>query len=385
MTTIYSYNANDKSAVAYRQGWSHAFGKYQGTLYLVPSEAEATIFQYQPSLRISCILPATIRHLQISYNKDHRVSILPIETPRILISQIVIEKNTFCGDTNPCLCSSCHKNPHPGFCRCDYCSSKQQSASVFYLFHGRLGNASLLYAPLEFANVYPEGRICFGRQNIPTNLRYANSNFWGSTFNNDFKRAEIAHRFCPNKTVHSYYGHWTARKRHAYPCYRKVIHTCDRCDCRKLLPSPLHLYDCDYTVQGCSCPCSCDCCSGTCGCFCSCGCCRGHCGCSCICDKNADFAAFLNKRIKLFSGYHDGTQDFLGTGFVSTLKSVDAIFVSSQPEMLAKVDVKFHRNVGSKKSLAVLGFGRLVPDNEWEITLENGETLLLGEKEVRFA
>lgn len=390
MTAIYSYSASDESATAFRRGWSDIFGQYQGTLFLVPSEAEATLIQLSPTIRFNCVLPPTTRQLHVSYYRDP-ISTYSIETPRLLLTQIISTLHYQCRDVHPCICSQCYTQPHPFYCKCEICQQligqrRNYVRNLFQIYACDITNAGFNYNLFNFANVYPDGKICFGAQAIPTNLRHANNNFWGSTFNNDFHRVELSHGSGSNcqKRKHTWRLHFSERNHYNTPCRRQVKHVCNNCQCRLYAKSPLHLFDCLMITAGCGCPCTCPCCSGSCQCICNCPCCLNVCSCSCTCDFNDDYAKYLHQtcRQAAESSYYSGT-DLMGHNYVAIKNRIDAIFFSDRETILEKIESAHHRTISGKN--CAIGFGRLIPDDEWEITFEDGQILLLGGKEVQIA
>lgn len=394
MTTAYSVSCSDKEATAFRKGWSQAFGTIQGGIYLVPSETQGIVIQHYPRFRISCILPATKRKLKLSFTKDEwKSKEFEFSTPDILLSQCITiagNRHLYCIKLEHygCNCITCKPNLHSVYCHCGECLKTRLDGRIsnhFNLFSckkttvdfmsGSNINNNIITSPIVFANVYNDGKICFGQQRIPGNLRAANNNFWGSTFNNDFKYATFKHRWCVNKSAHYYGPHWIVKKNHAGNCRKLISHICG---CKCLDKNKHH-----FTCGGCFCVCSCSCCLGACQCVCNCECCRRVCGCSCDCDYNDEFADFIQTAFSTVPGkFHSLIHvDVTGSNWISVAQKIDGIFISSEPKLLQKVNPNFHRILIDSK--VVIGLGRIIADNEWEITLENNKVLLLDDKEVK--
>jgi len=84
--------------------------------------------------------------------------------------------------------------------------------------------------------------------------------------------------------------------------------------------------------------------------------------------------------------HSNSSNEVLGQKFLSTKNKIDGVFFSSEGSLLKQVSSKYHYQYNdASNALVVIGFARAIPDNEWEITLEDGQTLLLNEKEISIA
>lgn len=390
---IYSISKTEQEDKIYRKNWTSIFGKHQGSIYLLPTETEQIIIQIAPYLRISAILGSKTRNLRFSYSKTEATALTTeIKTPRILISHLLTHQGSRCGTYAPCQCKTCHPGQHAIICACPQCKTdlvRRKFIRDQFTIHSLAEfstNTNLLTKPLKFANVYPtDARICFGYQSPVTNLRHANNNYWGTTFNNDFKHVEFnSHTYCDNKTTHYLHGHFNLRAKHTLnSCRRQVVHTC-ACACKNKVR---HAYSCEYYRYGCRCACTCPCCQGACNCICNCSCCRKSCSCSCNCTFNEEFVEHLQGIILNNSGFYDHTCDFIGSQRIIVNNRFEGIFFSYDPAILKKISNEYHYSdtlyttMGDIKPY-VIGMVRSIPDNEWEITFEDGQILLLEDNEV---
>lgn len=390
MSTLYSISRTE-DVKSYRQGWSQAFGTVQGQIILVPSEAEGTVFQFSPRFKISCFLPEIKRNLKLSYFKlDSRTSTHEFLIPKLILIQdidLLGSRNSWCTksyDHPNCNCKTCLPSYHSPCCFCGECLKTRKfehtKSSSFSIMSYKKTETEITTSVIRFANIYDTGKLCLGTQWAPTNLRIANNNFWGSTFNNDFKLASFSHRWCINKSQHHNSAHWITPKNHTGSCRKQIAHKCD-CNC------PIkdkHQIDCKYN-RACFCVCACPCCLGACKCFCQCDCCRKVCGCSCDCFFNEEFAEFFKLVFKSTSSaaYYPNPH-IKGTQFVSTQQKIDGVFISSEAKLLKKIENNYHHKFPDGTSF-IAGFSRAIADNEWEVTLEDGQVILLDTKEIAFA
>ena len=367
--------------IQYQRGWDHIFGKYQGSIFLVPTEAESVIFQYDPQITISCILPSKERSIQIEYPKEGSSHFAKILFPTLLLHHHLINQYESCyiykGSFSKCFCDRCvtKNNLHPITCFCDNCKDLAKSRyhdqfSMYYL------DSQKGIFNWNFANV-TNGEICFGNQKLARNIRRANANFWGSPFNNSNGVATLRHRSnnCPaiaHYTMSS--NHHEHQDHQKAVCRRKLIHTC-LCDCpNKDLHHP-------FLCRGCACPCRCDCCLKQCKCVCNCHCCRKVCNCPCKCDMRSAFIEFLHQQaMKPWTpiGYDNGQEKIFGHQYLKSTEYCEGVFVSHLDSVISKVETPLINKAGNK---FVAGFARQIPDQEWEVKLGH-QTFLFADKEI---
>jgi len=83
-----AYSKSTKKAATYRRGWSHIWGSLKGGIYLIPSETTKVVVQTLPDIKISCILAAKKRRLQVTYDKQNLVEI-EVNTSPLLLMQVM--------------------------------------------------------------------------------------------------------------------------------------------------------------------------------------------------------------------------------------------------------------------------------------------------------
>lgn len=333
---------------------------FNNQIMLLPSDCTKIIVQYSPLFKMAVVLPAQERSVFVSnYSTDPSVAAVPatIRTPELLMVQIGLAHHR----------------------RVKY---QTQSAAAFsiYALDSDCKDA-IKGRPYVLANVHPGGSICWGRQNVPTDLRQANSQFFASPFNTDLSpgKGALGHlhdpRACP--TV-------------SHECKREGIrHNCTDGLCqhainRWLIPAGQTTCNCCRKV--CNCSCQCECCVRTC---------RHECNCK---NKNktftfADWVSIFDPH-KPGIAYHlpnypvtDLTKDLLGKQFIATNKHADAVFLSDKPALLKSLPESSWRYLRirddeNKKKPLVIGFATKTA-NGWSVSLDEEITIFLKSDAVK--
>jgi len=367
----------------YQRGWSCIFGKYQGAIFPTPTEAEYLVFQYQPHLRISAILPTKERQIIVEYPKDTgKTRLAKVNFPDLVMTQSLNLKFEYCYRNQGyaiCYCRSCDISLklHGLMCYCEKCRNA---------FVNRLTNLYNIYYLdrqtgihyWSYGNVTDSG-ICFGSQRLAANLCQANANFWGSPFNNSNNIGVAHHRIgACQTTAHAYYNsqHEEFKKHRKQGCRRQIIHTCP-CSC--LNKDSHHPFLC----KGCTCKCQCNCCLQKCSCVCNCLCCRRACNCGCQCDLHQGFLEFLvhksQERGKPFGSPESAKNHIFGIAHLRSTQYCEGIFISYLENVIEKIDAPILTDAQGKRFIA--GFARQIPDREWEVRFDTN-IYLFSDKEV---
>lgn len=382
VNTKFKHNAN------YALSWCRVWGKFQGTIYLVPTEGIAHLFQYRPSIVFSSILPAKERDLVIEHPKydTTRAITAKVNAPQLLLSHVTrIGESTICrADLRKCDCKACMPDAyHAVTCHCDLCIKHEtlRRSLIQNQFYLNQVSTPDLKAPTQwqgfhwkFANVLADSAICYGQQAKAHNLRHANNNFWGSNFNNSNNVATLRHRSADcSKVQHNHSSVHNAY--HPENCRKQVRHTCT-CAC------PDKNQHHPFLCSGCNCRCACICCIKQCTCSCICACCRKTCNCHCSCSDatfHQGFIEFLQKANE--SLYHSSLRAFVGQDFLVWNEPLSGIFISHEPDLLAEIGNPLIDPRGNK---FVAGKAVEIFDGDWEITFQNKKQYFFSKKEIRF-
>jgi hypothetical protein len=209
---------------------------------LLPSQAESVIVKYQPEIQVSCVIPPQKFAISYAYSRSTRnKKTLDVTTPTLIMS---------CGYGDV---------PTP--------RAYQRVTRAYSLWSIDTARKDQIYAkPYLFANVWEQGKICFGGLK-PSSLRQAYNYYWTSSFNAELYREApgIIHS-CGNK-VHDFLYHNghkcdPTKKRHTCSCPRVTFHQHSRsngarggCGCTSVGRSKLCRGTCDFAEET-----ACDCC-----------------------------------------------------------------------------------------------------------------------------
>lgn len=186
-----TYSKSAEEAATYRRGWSRIWGSLKGGIYLVPSETAKIVVQTLPDIKISCVLAAKKRRLEVSFDKE-KILEVEVNTPDLLLQQVLLQVPYHCEEIT---CKEC--KGHDLICFCESCQRFKRQHFIddpitpYYLYELMAekkynGNNIFYIRPYRIGNVDPDGKICIGRQTPTPTLRQANFNFWNSSFNNDY-------------------------------------------------------------------------------------------------------------------------------------------------------------------------------------------------------
>jgi hypothetical protein len=381
--------------------------KYANDIFLLPSEGDKVIVQYSPKLTISCGLGAKERDITVYAGNTHT---LKVKTPDLLFAQDVWWNEHYIPDCN---CGEVCQTHRARF---------QSDYSLFRLGKSPNGEPGIFVKPYLFANVKDSGNICWGNRRPPVNLRHANAFYWSAPFNMDLWKKFREHRdgpcedilhecggyvsenFCairhecearnngdnchPGHKCKSYENGGVCEKVHTKQGHIEGKPEARDCKCKCCQNTCLCRTNCLCCMEECDCRLECYCCSGDCHCRRECRCCRGDCGCGCACDLPAEFLVHLND--------HHGVDDewdmdgqkvawvnmkkpVFGEKYVASPKHEEAVFISSDPEVLRQVPENQWRESLDGDNM-VIGFASRTPDG-WLINI-GGQEINLSEKAV---
>jgi hypothetical protein len=148
--------------------------RFFNEIFLLPAEADKTIFQYYPQLCISSLLPATKRHI-VTYIKSLGTQEMDIETPLLIFRQNIAFNARYVHDRG-CNCDNCRKQIYR------WVSDYNLNALKIVP-----NDKKIWTKPYMLGNVDRVGQICWGQRGngVPPNMRHAHSFFWSSPFNMD--------------------------------------------------------------------------------------------------------------------------------------------------------------------------------------------------------
>jgi len=324
-----------EAKLQYQLGWERIFGKQtpRGAIYYLPTETAATIIQYDPDFRISVLIPPAKRKLQIDYRsrrllRDH-------QTPFLLLSHLTYLRS-LCdpGLIYPKVTEEIYQTiKHFPWCYCDYCARVDyrslRTVNSFYLWAVNTSTENAILAqPYRINNVYPDAKCCFKKTNDiwsePRNLKQAHARFWMDYFSDEFQ---------PFHGL-GYYAHQCLNKEHSFP--------------------PRH-YNSENDLSLGVVP----------GCLCAC--CNKKCQCGCCCPPQDIFADWIANYIPN-AIYENYTRVVCGDQFISHSKPTEAIFVSTDQELLKSIPETFHKKSAKHQTTFLLGLANLV-EGQWEIDL----------------
>lgn len=260
---------------------------------------------------------------------------------------------------------------------------KKPLRSVWYLYElTDQTDTAVRGRPYRIGNVYPNGKLCFGKQALPGSPRQCNFNFWNSSFNADFSEVHPKHdrARCSNKhPSHNNIKHVAGHAQfNPHPtkitCRKNVVH---KCDC--LETSDYHDGDCSCAGRSyakCACPCKCSCCLLQCECRCKCECCRRVCNCNCACNINEVFARQL-QGYRSTESRVDLTSRMLGKQYLASSKRVEGVFITCNDELLDK-----YPNAVCTERNALIGLATLNHLDEWRVDFKDGFSRTFTSEEV---
>lgn len=127
---------------------------------LLPKSSKAVVVNYTSGIRISCVIPPQKLKVRVSGDYGDPIRKCKIETPTILAS-IKYQDIPVYGNV------------------------EVESVSLFVIKTEI--EDQIWLTPYLFANVYGDGRICWGTLDIPWDLKSACNTFWSSNFNEDLE------------------------------------------------------------------------------------------------------------------------------------------------------------------------------------------------------
>jgi hypothetical protein len=282
-------------------------------IYLLPTDNAGAIFQFAPTYKLTAFMPRTIRTIAAIGDET-------IFFKKRLPALAMVQEMTFS-------VSYSHKGRYPNTTLVRHWDKPWDEQHQWYLFAVRGSLDKFETAPYRMANVHESGLICWGGdENVPKNLRLANSIFWNTPFNKDL---------------------WDFRTTHLDNPKRKCTasHTC---------PGGCSDED-EY-----------------------CACCNGECNCSCPHLVTKAFAKrMLNYRPKKWK---PATPYIQGTQFIHTKECADAFFVTNKAatlKLLAKQGVTPIRDMSNNK--IVVAFANRHKDG-WELLIGKEHIILPKEK-----
>ena len=357
--------------------------KFDNDIFLLPKETSRVVFQYSPSLNITAIIGASTKKIAIAQKGG--TERLELKVPDLAFVQTLFMK----------------QSPHPEGCGCPNCLTNPRFVSDYYAYNIQVSkDASLQLKPFNFGNISESGQVCWGKQRFsnnltPDNLRQAHSVYWGASFNMDlwgpYKEHQnggctnLAHT-CKQKTCTI--RHHCATFEVAGQC--QFVHTCHRK--MGLLNytrnngygpvAPPCQPGCHCCMEVCACAVTvCRCCYGSCGCNSHCECCDGNCSCRCQCNLEKGFVEFLKgyNPSDLKAPWKNGNALICGDKFVSSLEHADAVFISSNPEILDALESRKHHTLSTGEPF-IIGFATRNLTG-WDIKIED-ESFFIGEEFV---
>lgn len=314
-----------------------------GWIYLLPTDTQKVLVKYAPKWLISCVLPdkRTTSSFRVKkYIDDEETWIersLEINIPTLILSHSFVKPWV-----------------------------EKSAVEQYFLLHAaEISDASIRAAMFRLANVYSSGKLCFGEisnEGLPSNLRKANSLFWGTPFNDDASPFYDLHSMkCSNKS-HENYEHQDEEFRHSCAFEREHQCACDSTDGN-------HRPGCECATEDCGCECVCACCVRTCNCECKCECCLNVCGCACNCELTEQYFDWIHGYAEqLRADYAIKTQFFLGDRYIGYNQPTSALFLSNDPKLEEWVPPKFWREDGQKHRF-ILGSAIDQLNQTWRVDL----------------
>jgi len=204
---------------------------------LLPSKTTSVLVRHNPDVQVSCVMPPTNFTINAGYGGRggrRALKSVDIKAPTLIMS---------CGYA-------------------DVPSAKTYAGLVrnFTLWYLDTRRLEAIYAkPYMLANLYKEGRICFGNLK-PTSLKKAFNYYWASGFNSELhEQLPVRKRIhlCKNKR-HTYLGHSGCfcngtKTIHVCQCPKTAFHRHEGCSCATVTQS--RACRCRLTNRGTRCEC----------------------------------------------------------------------------------------------------------------------------------
>jgi len=356
---------------------------FNNDIFLLPKETSRVVFQYSPSINITAIIGSSTKKIAIAQKGG--TERLELKVPDLAFVQTLFMKQS--GHTEECECPNCVTNP--------------KYVSDYYAYNIQVSkDASLLLKPFNFGNISESGQVCWGKQRFsnnltPDNLRQAHSVYWGASFNMDLWGPYKDHQSGGCTNVGHYCSARSCVIKHRCTTFEvagqcKVLHACHRRNSLNNfvnsngwgpVPNPC---DPGCTCCGNNCSCavtSCRCCYSGCNCSTNCECCNGECSCRCKCNLEKGFIDFLKgyDPAALKAPWKSGNALICGDKFVTSLEHADAVFVSSNPEIMEAVDKNKHHFLSTGEPF-IIGFATRSLSG-WDVKIDE-EVLSIGEEFV---
>lgn len=309
----------------YKLNWERIFGKktHRGMIFYIPSEAVATIVQYDPDFKISALIPPATRPIGVDY-KGYLMS-RTHESPFLILSHLKYNRNSdlYSYYEKPSLEMEMSLKHFP-WCHCQICTQiivQLKTFNLYYLYAvSTQTDKEIMAQPYRLNNVYGDAKCCFkkgsGNHLNPKNLKQAHVRFWMDHFSDEFMLSPLVHK----------------------------------CDTRSHIFSYRHMDCLDINA-----PCFCNCCLSA-------------CGCPCACYLGEIFANFIANYKPSPEKWENYTRVICGNQFVSFSKKIEAVFISSDPELIQTVPTNFLKQSPQFPEQFLIGFANQ-QENQWEIDL----------------
>lgn len=362
------------------------FGKT--CVVLLPSESTKVILQYEPTLRVSAIMPAVTRKIKASNSPSSRTGWseeLEINVPTTIMSC------SFVDDT--------------GYTKVkDFPTMNSANWAIWAVDDSKIDG--IYAAPYEVGNVHAGGNICFGSVQ-PITLRHAHNLFWSIPFTDHlWSGRNKTCKTCPKSNKLHKFGDTRHLKSHKYKSNHAPDHSKNGCSCptnifhqhsclgtrsglvreanqrTSLIKSFKKRYEageltetqfkeeltyesanckcCESVFKGnndcgcrtrhklncscsnsCRCPCKCDCCNSKCKCKCSCYCCSGKCACPCSCYKDKFIKSLKDYDFTKNLKWSNMTFAICGDRYFAKPVRAGGLLLSSSPDILVEIPKKF--------------------------------------------
>lgn len=307
----------------YPLNWERIFGKKtsRGSIFYLPSETAAVIVQYDPDFKISTLIPPALRQIQINYKG--KILSRQHQTPFLILSHLKYNRNvdlySYFAQVTPEIDQAVKHYP---WCCCGSCKALEaiKYVNMYYLYGVSTQAENEIFAqPYRINNVYGDAKCCFKKNGsnsqTPKNLKQAHTKFWMDYFSDEFILEPIVH---------------TCRSREHLYSYRHLECVADQIPC-------------------------------------ACKCCQSICICPCNCQLAEYFADSLANYVP--SGqWENYTRVICGNQFVSSSRRSDAVFISSDPELLKILPAKYLKQAPQFSEQFIVGFADQ-KENQWEIDL----------------
>lgn len=368
---------------------------------LLPSSTTSIIVKYQPGIQVSCVLSPKEHTINFGNTRRSSKTKIKIDAPTLIMS-------------------------------CSYSNIAHIGAPTFGTYYlnslNTEKNNRVFAKAFQLANIYQDGRICFGTLK-PQSMRIAFNYYWTSNFNAELFR--YPHR-C-RKQVHGYRGHigceCTDDIEHvACNCPRITFHNHIGCGCTSVTNSvkcrgkcdentcvccqainrvlqekasqvgktvstlrrkkancivenePFPYCGCDWRHKRgcackkgiCNCECKCPCCLETCNCpECKCRCCLETCNCPCRCNPSKMFEHHLKYYCEETKKdeWEDKTAFICGKKYWGSPKGAEGIIISKNRKLLRSIPKKYWRKSYTDEPIIIALANKV--DREWHFESGN--------------